>query len=75
MASAKAIEAAKAVNSLLHLSSGDQESLLAVVEDYFTAPDQQIDDSDFDESDPEMDFDVPEIDFNAEPGTYIHTYT
>ena len=38
MASTKAIEAAKAVNSLLHLSSSDQESLLAVVEDYFTSP-------------------------------------
>ena len=72
MASTKAIEAAKAVNSLLHLSSGDQESLLAVVEDYFTAPDQQTDDSDLDDYDPEVDFDAPEIDSNAEPGTYIH---
>lgn len=72
-ASTKGIEAAKAVNSLLHLSSGDQESLLAVVEDYFTAPDQQGDDSDLDEYDPEWDFDAPKIDFNAEPGTYIHT--
>ena len=74
MASTKAIKAAKAVNSLLHLSSGDQESLLAVVEDYFTAPDQQTDDSDLDEYDPEVDFDAPKIDFNAEPGTCIHTY-
>ena len=73
MASTKAVEAARAVNSLLHLSSSDQESLLAVVEDYFTAPDQQTDDSDLDEYDPEVDFDAPEIDFNTEPGTYIHT--
>ena len=72
MASTKAIEAAKAVNSLLHLSSGDQESLLAVVEDYFTAPDQQTDDSDLNDNDPEVDFDAPEFYFNAEPDTYTY---
>lgn len=38
MAAVSALEAAKAVNSLLHLSSGDQQSLLAVIEDYFTGP-------------------------------------
>ena len=75
IASTKAIEAAKAVNSLLHLSSGDQESLLAVVEDYFTTPDQQTDDSDLDDYDPEVDFDAPEVDSNAEPGTHTHTHT
>ena len=67
MASAKAIEAAKAVNSLLHLSSSDQESLLAVVEDYFTSPDEHIDDFDvdgFDDSDTELGTD--------EPGTLNH---
>ena len=48
MASSKAVVAAKAVNSLLHLSSSDQESLLAVVEDYFTTPDSQTDDCDSD---------------------------
>ena len=68
MASAKAIEAVKAVNSLLHLSSSDQESLLAVVEDYFTSPDEHTDDldmDDFDDSDTELGTD--------EPGTFIHT--
>ena len=50
MESTKTIEAAKAVNSILHLPSGDQESLLA---DYFTTPDPSDDlDSDgFDDSD------------------------
>ena len=33
MASARAVEAAKAVNSLLHFSSGDQEALLEVMEE------------------------------------------
>ena len=68
MASAKAIKAAKAVNSLLHLSSSDRESLLAVVEDYFTSPDEHVDDFDmdsFDDSDTELGTD--------EPGTFIHT--
>ena len=32
----EATEVANAVNSLLHLSSNDQQSLLAVIEDYFT---------------------------------------
>ena len=42
------------------------------MEDYFTAPDQQTDDSDLDDYDPEVDFDAPEIgDSNAEPGTYM----
>ena len=50
MASSKAIDAARAVNSLLHLSSSDQEALLGVVEDYFTSPDEEREDSDWDGS-------------------------
>ena len=49
-ASANAIEASKAVNSLTHLSSRDQESL-ALVEDYFTSP---VDDPASDDSDTEL---------------------
>ena len=67
MMSAKAIETAEAVNSLSHLSSSDQESLLAVVEDYFTSPDEHVDNFDmdsFDDSDTELGTD--------EPGTFIH---
>jgi len=56
--SANAIEASKAVNSLMHLYSRDQESLLAVVEDYFTSP---IDDPASDDSDTELDTDEPGI--------------
>ena len=63
------IEAAKVVNSLLHLSSSDQESLLAVVEDYFTTPGEKVGDSDLDGSD---DSDT-ELEHDAEPGTFIHT--
>ena len=44
MASPKAIEAAKAVNSLLHLSSSDHEA--GVVEDYFISPDEETQESD-----------------------------
>ena len=71
MASSKAVVAARAVNSLLHLSSSDQESLLAVVENYFTTPDSQTDDcdSDLDGSD-DSDLD---LDHDAEHGTSIHT--
>ena len=60
MASAKAIEAAKAVNSLMRLSSSDQESLLAIVEDYFTSPDVDSASDSFADSDSELD--------NNEPG-------
>ena len=66
MASPKAIEAAKAVNSFLQLSASDQESLLAVAVDYFTSPCSQEEDSD-QEDETEMELDV-------EPGTYIHTH-
>ena len=69
MESAKAIEAAKALNSLLHLSSRDQESLLAVVEDYFTRLDDDPATDSFDESDTElMELDVDE------PGILVHYY-
>ena len=53
LASTKALQAAKAVNSLIHLSSRDQDSLKAVVEDYFITPGSQTDDSDTQESDVE----------------------
>jgi len=43
MTSANAIEAAKAVNSLLHPTANDQESLLAVVQDYFNSPGDDVD--------------------------------
>lgn len=55
MASAKAVKAAKAVNSLLHFSSGDQEALLEVMEEFFCTPSQtEADDSDLDDSDNEL---------------------
>ena len=55
MASAKAVKAAKAVNSLLHFSSGDQEALLEVMEEFFCTPSQtEADDSDLDDSDDEL---------------------
>ena len=38
-ANASAVEAARAVNALLGLSSNDQGALLEVLEDYFTSPD------------------------------------
>ena len=62
---AKAIEAAKTVNSLLQLSASDQESLLAVAVDYFTSPSSQEEDSNQE--------DKTEMDLDVEPGTYIHT--
>ena len=68
MASPKAIEAARAVNSLLHLSSSDQEALQGVIEDYFTRPDEETQDSDWDVSD---DSDT-ELD-TADPGTFLFT--
>ena len=38
-ANASAVEAARAVNALLGLSSNDQGALLEVLEDYFASPD------------------------------------
>lgn len=48
-ATEKAIEAAKAVNRLLSLSSNDNEALLEVIQDYFLLPeDDPVDDSEVD---------------------------
>ena len=44
MATARASEAARAVNSLLAFSSDDHEALLDVIQDYFTLPDGTADD-------------------------------
>ena len=41
-------EASKVVNALLHVCEEDQESLLEVLEDYFTSP---VDDSSSDDND------------------------
>ena len=73
MASAKAIETAKAVNSLMNLSSSDQESLLAVVEDYFTRPDDDPASESFNDSDTELDTDEPGI-LNTYFSIHIHGY-
>ena len=56
MASAKAVKAAKAVNFLLHFSSGDQEALLEVMEEFFCTPSQtEANDSNLDnDSDNEL---------------------
>ena len=75
MASAKALEAANAVNSLLHLSPSDQQACLDVTEEFFTAPDELPDDDcdldGLDDSDPEMEIDARD----HEPGTSnIHTH-
>ena len=52
MASTRAVEAAKAVNSLLHFSSG---ALLEVMEEFFCTPSQtEADDSDLDDSNDEL---------------------
>ena len=48
---AKEFEVAKAVNSLIDLSPMDQQSLLEVIEDYFTFPDGTTDDLMVDSSD------------------------
>ena len=45
-------EAARAVNALLHFSSGDQEALLEVMQDYFTASvGPEVDELDHDDYD------------------------
>ena len=44
-----ASEAVKAVNALMSFSSGDQDALLEVLQDYFTSPDgPESDDSEDD---------------------------
>ena len=58
MASAKAVEAARAVNSLLHFSSGDQEALLETMEKFFCTPSQtEADNSDLDDDDSDVELD------------------
>ena len=39
-----ALEAARSVNALMSLGSGDQDALLEVLEDYFTSPGPERDD-------------------------------
>ena len=48
--STRAIDAAKAANTLLEFSGDDQQALLEVMIDYFTSPDEHRD-SDSDEDD------------------------
>ena len=67
MTSNRALEAAKAVNSILFLSARDQESPVDVLEDYFTTPGEKQDDSDNDGSD--LDDSEKELQFNATQGT------
>ena len=49
MATAAASEAARAVNSLLRLSSNDQDELLEVLEGYFTSPEDTQDQENLDD--------------------------
>ena len=59
-------EGCKAVNSLLHFSSGDQEALLEVMEEFFCTPSQtEANDSDLDD-----DSDNESVD----PETGIHEF-
>ena len=46
-----ASEVAKAVNAFLGFSSGDQQALLEVIEDYFTSPADAEDDNDLEDDD------------------------
>ena len=57
-ASASAVEAARAVNALLGLSSNDQGALLEVLEDYFTSPGSDSQGDDLDDDDASDDDDV-----------------
>ena len=68
MVSAKALEAANAVNSLLNLSQSYQLACLVVLEECFTSPNElPADDSDLHDSDSEMEF--------VAPGTSRYSYT
>ena len=58
MATAAATEAAQAVNSLLRLSSRDQEAMFEVLHKYFTSPDPK---SDVEDEDPEDLDDLDEV--------------
>ena len=46
-----ASEVARAVNAFLGFSSGDQQALLEVIEDYFTSPDNADEEDDLDDDD------------------------
>lgn len=70
MASTRAIQAAEAVNSLLHLSPGDQNSLLEVIADYFTTPYNALDDESGSES---SDTEVDEIAAGVQCIIIIHS--
>jgi hypothetical protein len=49
--SASASEVAKAVNAFLGFSSGDQQALLEVIEDYFASPADAEEEDDLEEDD------------------------
>ena len=57
-------EAAKAVNALMSFSSGDQDALLEVLQDYFTSPDGPESDNSEDSGDD--DDGIPGISLAAE---------
>ena len=62
-ANASTVEAARAVNALLGLSSNDQGALLEVLEDYFTSPDsdcevEELDDDRSSDTEDEDSFDA-----------------
>ena len=48
MASSKSSEIASAINSLLHMDQADQDSLLEVIEEYFTLPSSRREEVDSD---------------------------
>ena len=49
MSHAKASEVATAVNRVMHLDPEDQSAMLEVISDYFTDPDPNFNDPDFDD--------------------------
>ena len=57
-----AVEAARAINALLGLSSNDQGALLEVLEDYFTSPDS---DCEVEELDDDSSSDTDDDSFDA----------
>ena len=63
MASTSAASVSKAVNSLLLLSSEDQSSLVEVIEDYFTSPTSDTEQSDSESED---------LDFNKDDSIDDH---
>ena len=67
MASARVVDAAEAVNSLLHLDASDQQSVLEMIQDYFTSPlDDSSEDSDSNnESDDELEEGIITLKFTS----------